>query len=75
MDVRLSLTGFQSIMRVLDWVLGAASLGYGLYAQSWIWIASGFIGFALAWYNPGARLRKRLAVVKPANATGHLPKR
>ena len=63
-------------MRVLDWVLGARDrFGYGLYAQSWIWIASGFIGFALAWYNPGARLSRKLAMIKPAAASKSIAKR
>jgi hypothetical protein len=64
MTIRDAILRFQSSMRLFDWLLGAVSLGYGIYAHSWIWIVSGFIGFGLAWYNPGMRIQKRLAMIK-----------
>jgi hypothetical protein len=75
MTIRTAIVRFQSSMRILDWLLGAASLSYGLYAHSWLWIASGFLGFALAWYNPGARLQKKLSMIKPARPANGTTKR
>ncbi len=63
-----AITRFQSAMRAFDWLLAGGSLGYGCYAASALWIASGVIGFGLAWYNPAARLRKRFTVMRPPPA-------
>ncbi len=50
--------------RILDWALALASLSWGIYSQNGWWIAGGVIGFALAWIDPGTRLRKRLSFIK-----------
>ena len=38
--------------RILDWTCAGASLIYGIYALSWLWIAGGILGLALAYWNP-----------------------
>lgn len=42
----------------MDWVLAIASLGYGLYQRSWLWIGFGLISFPLAWWNPTERFHR-----------------
>ncbi len=41
----------------MDWVAAVASLGYGLWAKSPLWLAFGALAIVLAWWNPTARLR------------------
>jgi small basic protein len=66
MAMRFSLQKTIPAMRVFDWLLASGSFAYGVYLGSWIWLASGVLGFGLAWYNPGARIRRRLSFIKPA---------
>lgn len=42
----------------MDWVLAVASLGYGAYQMSWLWIGFGLIAFPLAWWNPTAKFHR-----------------
>jgi hypothetical protein len=69
MQLRFAIQKAQPAMRIFDWVLASGSTAYGIYAASWIWIASGAIGFLLAWYNPAERIRKRFTFIKPAPQT------
>lgn len=39
----------------LDWITAFASLGYGIYTESWIWLAFGILAVPLAWWNPTAK--------------------
>jgi hypothetical protein len=68
MQLRSLFTGSRNYLRAFDWLLGIASLGYGIYAHSWWWIAGGVIGLALAWYDPGTRIRRYFSVIKPASS-------
>ena len=66
MKLRSLFDGSSSLyMRLFDWALGAGSLAYGIYAQSWWWIAGGIIGLGLAWYDPGTRIRRYFSFIKP----------
>lgn len=42
------------LMRVIDWALALASLGYGIYTQSWFWIGFGILAVILAIWSPMA---------------------
>ncbi len=65
MQFRSMFTGSQRYLRIFDWALGVVALGYGIYAHSGWWIAGGVIGLGLAWYDPGTRIRKHFAFIKP----------
>lgn len=45
-------------MHRLDWAAAVASLGYGVWADSWVWIGFGVVAVVLAWINPTAHFRK-----------------
>ena len=44
-------------LNLLDWVVSIATIGYGVYSESTVWLAGGALGLALAWYNPGKRVK------------------
>lgn len=44
-------------VRILDWAISVAVLGYAIYAQSWIAAVIGFAGLAAAWYRPASRMK------------------
>jgi hypothetical protein len=56
----------QPYLRTLDWLGAGASLGYGLWQHNYWWIGAGVILFFLAWYDPGARIKRWAAFIKPA---------
>ena len=68
MKLRILLAKSQRYVRAFDWILAAASLGWGIYTSNAWWIAGGIIGFALAWIDPGTRLRRKFAMIKPGQA-------
>lgn len=45
-------------MKVFDWLLSFISIGYGLYAQDYIWIAVGILGMFFAYYRPISKIQK-----------------
>ncbi len=64
MQIRSLYAKSQRYIRLFDWILAAVSLGWGAYTQNPWWIAGGVIGVALAWYDPGTRLRRHFAFIK-----------
>ncbi len=56
----------------MDWLVAVASLGYGVYEASWLWIGFGVAAFPLAWWNPTARFHKYALnkMVKKTQAQG-----
>lgn len=47
-------------VKAFDWALAAAGLGYGIYAQSYLFIGLGLFGVFLAWYRPATRIQNVL---------------
>lgn len=47
-------------IHVLDYTLAVASIAYGFYSQSGLWLVGGLLGLALARANPGARIKEVL---------------
>jgi len=62
MDIRkMTTVDFDTpAMKAFDWVLAAASVAYGLYASSPLWIVAGILGGWAAWYRPLSRLQRYL---------------
>lgn len=54
----LNFDGFWT--RSFDWALSFACFFYGIYANSWLWIASGLLGFLVSWYRPLGKLQRWL---------------
>jgi hypothetical protein len=42
----------------LDWVLGCATIAYGLWASNMLIAGAGVLGLAMAWYGPAKRIQK-----------------
>ena len=63
-----ALERLQPYLRASDWIFGIASLGYGLWRESTWWILGGIIMLALAWFDPGTRIKRYAAFIKPAAA-------
>jgi hypothetical protein len=57
----------QPYMRLLDWVAGVGTLVYGLWRENAWWIAAGVIMLALAWFDPGTRIKRWAAFIKPVD--------
>ena len=57
----------QPFMRILDWIAGIGTLGFGLWRSSPLWIIVGVVLLALAWFDPGTRLKRYASFIKPAN--------
>jgi len=47
-------------LRILDWALAFATLGWGIWKMSPIWIGIGVLGFILAWLDPGSHIKRGL---------------
>lgn len=53
----------QSILKklsLLDWLIASATLAYGAYSRSLLFIIIGLVSVAVAWYNPAKRMQARL---------------
>jgi hypothetical protein len=60
----------------LDYAVSAGALAYGLYAQSWLYIAAGLLGFVLAYLKPAEWLKNRLTskfIRKPVSHVSPTP--
>ena len=57
----------QPWMRVLDWAAAVGTLGYGLWRQNAWWIVAGVLLLILAWFDPGTRLKRYAAFIKPVD--------
>lgn len=56
---KLTLIDFDTpSMKAFDWGLSAVSIGYGVYAQSPLWIVAGILGAFCAWYRPLSRFQR-----------------
>lgn len=62
MDIRkMASVDFDTpAMKAFDWGLAGASVAYGVYASSILWIAAGVLGGWAAWYRPLSRLQRYL---------------
>lgn len=47
-------------MKAFDWGLSGASVAWGLYAGSTLWIVAGVLGAVAAWYRPLSRFQRWL---------------
>jgi hypothetical protein len=65
----------QPFLKASDWALAVVSLGYGLYRMNWWWIGAAVIMFALAWFDPGTRITRYFAMVKPAPGAARPPRK
>lgn len=45
-------------MKAFDWGLSFASLGWGAYSGSTLWIVAGLLGAAASWYRPLSRFQR-----------------
>ena len=62
MDVRkMTMIDFDTpSMKAFDWGLAAASVAWGAYTGSALWIVAGLLGGVAAWYRPLSRLQRWL---------------
>lgn len=51
---------WNTVLRLLDFFLALASLGYGLMVHSALWSVAGMVGLLLVWVNVPARLQRWL---------------
>ena len=49
-----------NVFGYVDYLVAAAVVGYGIYAQSWLYVAVGLVSFLLAWLAPAQWLKARL---------------
>lgn len=47
-------------LRILDWALAFATLGWGIWTLNWIWTGIGVLGVVLAWLDPGSAIKRWL---------------
>ncbi len=47
-------------LRILDWTLSFATLGWGIWKMSWGWILFGLLCVVMAWLDPGAYIKRGL---------------
>jgi hypothetical protein len=51
---------FIKYLSALDWVLGSATIAYGLYAGPWWLVLVGCVGLLTAWYKPAVLFQNYL---------------
>ncbi|HAU29508.1 MAG TPA: hypothetical protein DCW68_05285 [Rhodospirillaceae bacterium] len=47
-------------LRILDWALSFATLGWGIWKMSWPWMGFGVLCVIMAWLDPGAYIKRGL---------------
>lgn len=60
-----------AMFHTLDWIAAFASVGWGLYTMSWLWLGFGLLAFPLAWWDPGKRMHNHMM----AKLTRRVPRR
>lgn len=62
MDVRkMTVIDFDTpSMKAFDWGLAGASIAWGVYSGSVLWIVAGLLGCVAAWYRPLSRFQRWL---------------